>query len=256
VETCTEARDRIFTSTLAGLKYIDKKQMDKALFSFGIATHTIQDSFSPSHTFRDDKGNYDIVDICYYDQHIPHASKQIIGMLTQAFHISTKTPESLKKMFPLYQDRWKTFKNGKACAHLKVDLRDFIWIRNANQLKVAISQEWSRWEAEYWRQHKPTKPVKKCSANYLTTDKRKHQCLTHEARLARTATTRYLSLLYAYVVTTLEKKKPLAFESRVKNIFMKRFFDGNAGIQSYQISKIMPKGVIRCEGLGSQRFKE
>lgn len=86
------------------------------------------------------------------------------------------------------------------------------------------------------------------------TQRSKH--LTHEARLAKYASIRYLMIMNDILnpkkLGTLEYKEPvLASNLTAKNktqidkILNKKLFNGNNGLE--KISKVMEKGIMRCD---------
>jgi hypothetical protein len=109
-ESCLIAREKILKATREGVIQWIAGKKSKALFMFGHATHTIQDSFSPAHTVRgpSDRNN-DVLRICYY------GSAQ-----------STDPGD---------------------CYHKIVDARDGIWIRTDEQENLT-KLEWPNEEVE------------------------------------------------------------------------------------------------------------
>jgi len=92
-DTCNQAKDEIARTTTEGLRLWRAGNIKVALFLFGHATHTIQDSFSPAHTVRAGAAdNHDLLNVCYYGQPLN------VG--------------------------------DKACYHAVPDFRDDIWLGN------------------------------------------------------------------------------------------------------------------------------
>ncbi len=158
-----------------------------ALFRLGVATHVIQDSFSPSHTFRSPLGgrealdpennpdyvNFDILDVCYYDQNLAHAEKTIKNWLSL---VVFETPnddrpgvsDQERDVIPTYLRRAEAANEGRVrpCAHGKADLDDHVWyatnvhqeilfhrdglkeLSESARAKVRESSDWRQWDRD------------------------------------------------------------------------------------------------------------
>ncbi len=81
-KTCETARANIIKSSVDGLNLWHLGKIRSALFLFGHASHTIQDSFSNAHTKReDDNEDHNLINVCYYgrsrDTRIPTCTHAI-----------------------------------------------------------------------------------------------------------------------------------------------------------------------------------
>lgn len=210
-ETCNAAREKIARTTREGVRLWRAGGRRLALFLFGHATHTIQDSFSPAHTIRADKDhNHDLLKICYYG----YAAG-----------------------------------GGDSCYHLPVDPRDGIWIRMPNQLLLAAKESPGESAAIV-----PYVPV---FTDFMLFDSFKESALKHEARLARTATMRYLYLMARY----LRKSEPDDDFSRLGKILKENLFEGTTGMRAVDQGRPkaddalpipMAEGIIRCDRLDAR----
>lgn len=101
--------------------------------------------------------------------------------------------------------------------------------------------------------------VKMCDSNFFTTEKGKHRCVNHEARLARSATMKYL-IAVARHLDAQEKaaKKSDVFDPKTEELkqnLIDNVFNGNAGIREYNLSEILPDGIFRCGDLSDEMGK-
>lgn len=156
-ETCTLAKSKIKYITAKALENWNEGRTTEALFLIGHATHTIQDSFSPAHTIRENTGNYDIKNICFFGNDM---SKKI---------------DTRFEKDPLKQ----------VCYHAAPDSRDAIWNYKSRQLDQS-SREWP-----YQKNIDCDS-----NQNYPETEADKQACMNHEARLAKLATEKYLFLVF------------------------------------------------------------
>jgi hypothetical protein len=211
LENCNAAREQIVRSTQEGVRLWRSGERGTALFLFGHATHTIQDSFSAAHTIRADRNNnHNVLKVCYYDVFRPTAD---------------------------------------SCYHLPVDPRDGIWIRTPGQLLLAKNESLGESAAIV-----PYVPV---FTDFMLLDSFKESALKHEARLARTATMRYLYLVAMY----LKNPGPDDDFSRLRKILMENLFEGSTGMRA--VDQGLPKaddarpipmaeGIIRCDKLDAK----
>ncbi len=235
----------------------------KALFFMGSATHVIQDSFSPAHTFRDDSGNNDLMDVCFYD---PSELKE--GLLRGHVHAQVSVAQGLWITGPIqrYIDKLtretsNRYKKNLACLHSTYDIRDRIWIRARSELDLAKRNDWANREEEYWKtakkigfifKRKP-EPVRACDDNNFSTDEGRHGCLKHEARLARSATIKYLVLMTKSLFE-LRDALPNMTDEQIDAFFKDKLdtqlFEGSdPTISRYGLDQVMPEGILRCHKL-------
>ncbi len=210
LESCNSGREKIVKSTLEGARLWRAGDRRLALFLFGHATHTIQDSFSPAHTIRADKDhNHNLLKICYYG------------------HAETK--------------------NADSCYHLPVDPRDGIWIRTPSQLNHV--------KKEFPAESAAVLPYVPVFTSFMLFDTFKETALKHEARLARTATMRYLYLVATYLKAS--DQDDVDFQ-RLRKILTENLFEGRTGMLSVDQGLIkadesqpipMAEGIIRCDKL-------
>lgn len=212
-DTCMIAREKILRASIDAIKLWQSGERNQFLFLIGHATHMIQDSFSPAHTIRQSReDNNNVVDICYYpDSGAPPA-----------------VPET------------------QICFHKSVDNRDFIWLAAHEPDEIAKTKsEWlSRGE-----EVEPLEDVKKFDPNDATEAER-HAHLKHEARLARTATAKYLYLIFEDLEA---REKGLLNDPDFKVLNQKlttQLFEGNNGEAG--LADIMPQGIMRCETLNKK----
>ncbi len=191
-DTCNLAKEQILKSTIEGLKRWNNKDQKTALFLFGHATHTIQDSFSHAHTLRDrDANGNKLLKICYYG------------------------PQ--RKV------------SDDACYHDMIDIRDDIWFSNPLFAINAFS-------------------------NLIPIEALKEANLKAEAKLARTATMRYLYLIATYI----KNESAELDEADVRKTLNDKLFEGLTGMLAVDQGAAvgdpnaitpMQNGIIRCEGL-------
>ena len=208
-ESCNAGREMIAKITQEGVRLWRSGDRPLALFFFGHATHTIQDSFAPAHTIRADKDhNHNVLKICYYGQ------------------VDTT--------------------NADSCYHLPVDPRDGIWIRLPSQLMLAKQESPGESAAIV--------PYVPLFTDFMLFDSFKESALKHEARLARTATMRYLYLVAMYI----GNPDPDDGYSRLGKILMENLFEGPTGMRAVDqgLAKAddalpvpMAEGIIRCDRL-------
>jgi hypothetical protein len=301
-EACEYARDKITLFTHVGMKALSerakinsssranrvlrKELLRKALFSFGVATHVIQDSFSPSHTFRAPhqelksvKGsskkieNFDLVDVCYYDQVIHHI---VGGAVKTLKSVATQDWDSADKLILSPEERMKDFvDSSKPCAHRKNDLDDYIWMRTAKQKAMLDSGNWEKLDSEILndedvKKSGTSKKIKKMgllkfcqSERRFSSNSSAFACIKQESRLARTATIKYFMVLLKHIknirsagagdiaLTEDENKKSL------ETLLMSSLFSGSEifnSIETYGLNKIMSKGIMRCSKLTDRRY--
>ena len=193
-DTCVQAKEKIIKSTLEGVKRWIADDQKSALFLFGHATHTIQDSFSHAHTLRDkDSNNSDLLKVCYYGP------------------MRNTSPD--------------------ACYHQMIDTRDDIWFSN------------------------PINFINKVSI-LIPLEKTKEGNLKAEAKLARTATMRYLFLVATFIHDN--KLNGDLNETQLIQTLNKKLFEGLTGMTAVDQGEVapvsnlkmpMPNGIIRCERL-------
>jgi len=210
LESCNAGREKIVKSTLEGVRLWRSDNRRLALFLFGHATHTIQDSFSPAHTIRADKNNnHNLLKICHYG------------------HPETKSAES--------------------CYHLPLDPRDGIWIRTPGQLTHV--------KKEFPTENAAILPYMPVLTSFMLLDTFKESALKHEARLARTATMRYLYLVAMYLKTA--DQDDVDFQ-RLRKILTENLFEGRTGMLAVDQGLVnadaalpvpMAEGIIRCDRL-------
>jgi hypothetical protein len=194
-DTCRQARDEIVRTTAEGLRSWGAGNIKVALFLFGHATHTIQDSFSSAHTVRAAAAdNHDLLNVCYY------------GPVLNV--------------------------GPAACHHDVPDIRDDIWLENPIELLKKVSSA-------------------------IPLDEIKERGIKAEARLARTATIRYLYLVSRIL---FDGKSQGVSAGDVKTLLDMRLFDGATGVLAIDqgLAKEdaaqpvpMPRGVMNCDRLGS-----
>lgn len=154
--TCLQARENIKYVTQAALKFWNANEKSRALFLFGHAAHTIQDSFSRAHTVRNSaENNYNLRNVCFYG----------IAM-SKNMDLSRRGPKDL-------------------CFHSSPDSKDAIWNSNPELYKKTLSN---------WVSEQTIQCDKQTS--YPETEEQKNACLNNEARLARIATEKYLFLVF------------------------------------------------------------
>lgn len=239
-KVCTLGREMIRAITIEGIRSWLKKDYPRAVFFFGHATHVLQDSFSSAHTLRDMSANSEIIDHCYYG-----------GPQRKALQ--------------------KIGKDKKYCYHKPIDPGDLIWLN-------AVHYEETK---KFWEPR-----GEKVSACFLGLDNKEglegmiaqvrnvirtkekpriveleeleHQresCLSHQARLAKYVTAKYLYLILDYLYDLHHGKlKEELIDSNGSKIHQgfpilterlySRFFEGPSGIAKLDVAT--PQGAIRC----------
>lgn len=209
-ETCLLAREKIKHITLQALNHWESGRTTEALFLIGHATHTIQDSFSRAHTVREESGNYNLKNICFFGTDM---SKKIDTTFE-------KDPEK------------------QVCYHSAPDSRDAIWNYKSKQARLS-TREWANELSIDCDSHE----------NYPESEDKKQSCLSHEARLARTATEKYLLLVFNHLnPAAIVKNKADAFV----NVLDARLFDGPVG--DSDLDQKMANGIIRCDDLSAKEI--
>lgn len=193
----------------AGFKY-EKYRVEetrRAMFFLGAASHTIQDSFSPSHTMRGSRSdNYDITNICYYGKDL----REKLGDHA-----------------------------NDLCYHHTVDTRDGIWIRTDHQLAFAREN----WDGEAM----PSEQCTPKFLTLPLRESAKASCLKHEARLARHATIRYFVLIARYLRDRRSHQGGYAMAGGDPNLteldrrMILEFFYGNTGYSADESDERIPK---------------
>lgn len=205
--------------------------LNKSLFRLGVATHTIQDSFSPSHTFRSpvgqithsfkknrvatttnqtiekenttkafkhiwdvaelaDRGavgspadanaifdkyyqNYNIIDVCFYDQNLSHIEDHL-KEITLGNFLKIQYGKDRESDYTIVSptERLGTFLlNQRPCAHGKLDKNDFIWLNSSNQALLLFSQTWWNVESRIWtKQAKMLKRIREANQTPVLDD--------------------------------------------------------------------------------------
>ncbi|MGZ3692239.1 MAG: hypothetical protein ACXVAX_12095, partial [Pseudobdellovibrio sp.] len=160
--TCMQARENIKKVTLSALNYWENNDRVKALFLIGHALHTIQDSFSPAHTRRaGDDNNNDLQKVCFFG-----------GQIYRKMNLSDKHVRN------------------ELCYHSAPDSRDAVWNVDRDQYKEALAK---------WKSENATQCDK--NQNYPETEDAKRSCLKNEARLARSASEKYLFLVFSQIAS-------------------------------------------------------
>jgi hypothetical protein len=208
--TCVLARQNIKFIVDAAVKAWEAGNKTRALFLIGHASHTIQDSFSTAHTKRDiDTNNNNLLNVCFYGNN-----------MAKYFDVNSR------------------FTIKSLCYHNAPDSRDNVWNTDSERYKKALSQ---------WTQEKSTQ----CSRNqnYPENDEEKRSCLSHEARLSRLATEKFLFLVFNYLSEQSAPKKSLPdfLASLDTNLF-----DGPVG--EPELDAKMANGIMRCEGLSTEEL--
>jgi len=239
-DSCVASRQHILNmsrTALASFKEALKDASDgrqskliQAAFYVGMATHTLEDSFSPQHARRgldqpafDPKSeNFDIRDICYY------GAPQRKGLLDQG-----STPAAL----PCYHQWYDIGNFTKALSDLNDGaMGDEIWIMSKDQLDLA-TRYWAPWQDGARLRGK----ISWFRSHVRPNEAEDEQELRHEPRLARTATARYLYLLVKLLAAG-------AGPDQVEKVLMARLFEGTIATRrvSGEIKEMMPAGVMRC----------
>ncbi|MFK8137310.1 MAG: hypothetical protein AB8E15_03025 [Bdellovibrionales bacterium] len=230
----------------------------KSLFLMGHATHVLQDSFSPAHSIRSTKGNFDIQDVCYYDPRgmgggggkaaIPHFDAGLKTILSK----------SIDKMTQMFRDIWagqEARDDSKlVCLHNTFDIRDGIWSRTHDHKHQLQDSKWDESELLETLNHSSKKSIDAC-VGYDFVDGRKVSCLKHDARLARNATARYLVFM-AKSADQMRQKIAENPRAREKDLFnsqailkslKKNVFEGNMQVSQFSLKNVMPRGILRCD---------
>lgn len=207
--TCVLARRNIKHVVESAIKAWDEGNKTKALFLIGHASHTIQDSFSTAHTKRD-------------------TDVKNNNLLNVCFYGS-----SMAKYFDVHT----RLPGPGPCYHNGPDSRDNIWNVSGERYKKALSE---------WREN-----AMRCDRheNYPETDEQKRSCLSHEARLSRLATEKFLFLVFNHLSEQSVPRKSLP---EFLNTLDTSLFDGPVGDADLDIK--MPNGIMRCEGLSTEEM--
>jgi hypothetical protein len=275
-EACMAGRDYITIYSQKGMEYIQESNNQptkegkdakyyQGLFTFGVATHVIQDSFSPSHTYRSSELNesYEIVDVCSYDQKISHVPKVAIaifkGVYLDKWGQANRKNKSSEEDFQIFSE-----KPNKACVHGKFDHRDFIWLRLKKQREKLLAQpsSWKTWESEILeklaiedKSGEIKSRLKYCQdKNKFSNDFTVFYCMKLEARLARTATLKYYMILLDHINEAKKSGKDLASEEMqaILKINLSRYlYKGSMPIKTFGINNISKDGIMNCESLGT-----
>lgn len=209
-ETCLKARENIKHITQEALKRWEAGNTTEALFLIGHATHTIQDSFSKAHTIREESNNYDLKNICFFGVEME------------------KRIDTVWEKDPLKQ----------VCYHQAPDSRDAIWNYKSKQAQLT-SREW------------PYQKTINCNSQdgYPQTEEEKQACMSHESRLAKIATEKYLFLVFNQLNPgVLVKPSIPVFLMSLDS----RLFEGSVGVES--LDQKMPKGIMRCDNLSDKEI--
>lgn len=211
-ETCEQIKRNLTKVTVSILEKLKDENKIPAYFLIGHALHTIQDSFSTAHLNRREssKDNYDVVDICHY----------------------TGNNEP---------------KEPSICFHHKVDHRDNIWLINDAKVLKHTQREWGPLGQKAMAATHIKTPSDLTEFDiYEIADNEREHYLTHEARLAKVAGARYL-IAVAKLATDLNTADITAQQDLIGAFLKSHFFEGNMNTEFEKT--IMPKGVLRCEGL-------
>ena len=220
---CTGTKKDLLNVLSQAFDNLAKDKKSDYFFLVGHGLHIIQDSFSTAHTQRQDSGNYNLIDMCYYGDRLD---------------------------------------NEKACYHKDPDNRDHIWL--TQDLTDAISLTRKEWEPR----GELVKSIESIDSFVLsgTSENDKKAYLKHEARLARIASIKYLTIVLELVLTF---PKDISKDETVKNNYKKRFIDNisylldgngnnsalyhggnkteNGNVESYD--QIMSQGIMNCSEL-------
>jgi hypothetical protein len=90
-------------------RWLAQDDKSESWFLIGHSIHMLQDSFSPAHSVRNQAGNFNLVDVCYYGP----------------------TDDSRK---------------GQICHHEEADARDHIWLVNSNVKAITLAK--GLWESK------------------------------------------------------------------------------------------------------------
>ena len=143
-----------------------------------------------------------------------------------------------------YYDHFRA--DADSCYHLPVDPRDGIWIRTPSQLVLA--------KKESPGENIAILPYVPVLTDFMLLDSFKESALKQEARLARTATMRYLYLLATY----LKYGQDDAGFERLRKILTENLFEGRTGMRAVDqglakaddsLAIPMADGIIRCDKL-------
>jgi hypothetical protein len=209
-KTCLEARRNIKYVTEEAIKRYRSGKKSEGLFLIGHAMHTIQDSFSPAHAVRaSDENNNDIQRVCFFGNAMA------------------------KKFSSFSKDS-----NGPLCYHRAPDSRDAIWNSNPSLYKEAL-KNWGK------------ESISQCdkNSNYPRTEEEKSACLSHEARLAKIASEKYLLLVFGEISPS--NLTPQGIEKFIQMLDT-HLFDGPVGHP--ELDQKMPKGIMRCDGLSDEEI--
>jgi hypothetical protein len=72
LDACVGTKKDIVKVLSQAFDHLAKNKKSEYLFLVGHGLHIIQDSFSTAHTQRQDSGNYNLTDICYYGDRLNH----------------------------------------------------------------------------------------------------------------------------------------------------------------------------------------
>ena len=104
LDACVGTRKDLVNILSQAFDSLARNKKSEYFFLVGHGLHIIQDSFSTAHTQRQDSGNYNLVDVCYYGDRVD---------------------------------------NEKACYHKDADNRDDIWLtKDLTDLFLLTKKEW------------------------------------------------------------------------------------------------------------------
>ena len=214
-DVCKSARESIARVSRDAEKMWQTADHEKSLFLLGHATHIIQDSFSPAHAIRG-------------------AKEQNNDIQDVCYYPDGAGPETSAE---------------EICFHKAVDPRDRIWLEKWDADELARSQH------EWGESGDGVTPVDNLSEFDLNdeTEASRRSHLKHEARLARIATAKYIDLILTDIRKRGQDENYDVDYQLLNERLTKQLFEGGADLPV--IGKVMPSGVMRCEGLSKNQVR-
>ncbi|MBX9768545.1 MAG: hypothetical protein K2X47_14825 [Bdellovibrionales bacterium] len=242
----------------------------QAFFQIGQATHSLQDSFSAAHTVRSGE-NYDINNICVYGDDYKTLLKNNASKTCYHFEYVPTEP-GLQNYVKKGVEGASSYKEG--------DMHDSIWIRGDKDTPERFPnyvQTLNRWGHTKKNgiviEQKEEVNLTSISNPFIEEVSAKWANMKDEARMARTATAKYVYVILEYLSDVRngyvkDDSKMSLLSSRLNS----EFFDGSPSrlqnpvwiadsgyvdkhpsiVHVAPIKNVMSQGVFRCNQLSDE----
>lgn len=243
----------------------------QAFFQIGQASHSLQDSFSAAHTVREGE-NYDIKDICVYGDSYKKMLNSNAGKTCYHFEYVPAEP-GIRNLAKKGVEGVVSYREG--------DMHDSIWIRGEEDAPkkfpnyVQTLERWGHKKGAKGQvvEHKEEVNLTSISNTFIEEVSAKWANMKDEARMARTATAKYVYVILEYLSDVrngyIEDDQNYSLLSNRLNA---QFFDGSPQrlqnpvwiadsgyvdkrpniVHVAPIKDIMKDGVFRCGQLSNE----